>query len=261
MARLHAQLANPINELVAVRLPKDIADHFQYFYDVMTPRMPLEGSVQQTFQRVDDIRQGLVAVTYHQRNVATLERAILRVCQAAYQEGLPVGKPTTMSFGADRLTCEYHAFLFAMRRSFEYLSNALVVYFDRDSKSFRKLPRALNGAAPTEVVASLAQKVEKALSDFEDVLGRPDARATRDRVAHRRPERPAEINVEFRPDGQVSLMMIGGAEQLQLIVPTGDFKPQLGELLEQRVRRFERVVFELLRELPAFRDAANVVLR
>jgi hypothetical protein len=261
MLRLHTQIAGSIHELVSVPLPTDIDADFRRLYDVLTPQTPLESSAQRTFQRIDDIRQGLIAAIYHQRNVATLERTILQVCREAYQGGPPVSKPTTMAFGADRLTCEYHAFLFAMRRAFEYLNNALVAYFERESGSFRKLPRALNGAAPAEVAAVLAKKVEKALGDFEDVLGRTDARAPRDRVAHRQPERPAEINMEFKPNGEVALMMVGGAEQLPLIVPTGDSKPRLGDILEQRVRRFERLVFELLRELPDFRDAVAAVLR
>lgn len=261
MLRLHEQIAGSIHELVRVPLPTDIDDDFRRLYDTLTPRTPLQGSAQRTFQRIDDIRQGLIAATYHQRNVAMLERKILEACREAYQGGPPVSKPTTMAFGADPLTCEYHAFLFAMRRAFEYLNNALIVYFDRESNSFRKLPRALNGAAPAEVAAALAEKVKKALGDFEDVLGRPDSRAPRDRVAHRQPERPGEINVQFKPDGEVALMMIGGAEQLPLVVPTDDSKSRLGELLEQRVQRFERLAFELLRELPAFRDAVDAVLR
>jgi hypothetical protein len=83
MLRLHEQIAGSIHELVRVPLPTDIDDDFRRLYDTVTPRTPLQGSAQRTFQRIDDIRQGLIAATYHQRNVAMFERKILQACQEA----------------------------------------------------------------------------------------------------------------------------------------------------------------------------------
>ena len=191
MLRLHASLAGPIDALVSVRLPEDIDGHFRRFFELLQSHPPVEENAQRTVQRTHDIREGVRAAVYHQRNVEKSERAIVPVCQAAYRQCPPATKPMTMSFGAPGLTAEYHAFLFALRRSFEYLNGALIVYFGRQSKSFRKLPQRLNGAEPTGVASLLAKKVQDALHDFEDVLGRPDARAPRDRVAHWRPEEPA----------------------------------------------------------------------
>ena len=260
MLRLHASLAGPIDALVSVRLPEDIDGRFRRFFELLQSHPPVEENAQRTVQGTHDIREGVRAAVYHQRNVEKLEGAIVPVCQAAYRQCPPATEPMTMSFGAPGLTAEYHAFLFALRRSFEYLNGALIVYFGRQSKSFRKLPQGLNGAEPTEVAFLLAKKVRDALHDFEDVLGRPDARAPRDRVAHWRPEEPAVINVEFKPSGEVCLRMVGGAENLPFPVAIDPAQPQLSALLTQRVDRFERLVFELLGELPLVRDGVRAAL-
>jgi hypothetical protein len=182
------------------------------------------------------------------------------VCQAAYRQGPPVTKPITMSFGTPGMTAEYHAFLFALRRSFEYLNGALIVYFGRGSKSFRQLPKALNSAEPSEVAEALAEKTQNALRDFEDVFGEGDTKAPRDRVAHQTPEVPAVINVEFKPSGEVCLRMVGGAENLPFPAAIDPAQPQLSALLTQRIDRFGQLVFGLLGELPLLRDAVQAAL-
>jgi hypothetical protein len=264
MLRLHASLARPIDALVAVPLPDDMDARFRRFFELLQSHPPVDKTAQRTVQRVHDVREGIRAAVYHQRNVESLECAIVPVCQAAYSQGPPVTKPITMSFGAPGMTAEYHAFLFALRRSFEYLNGALIVYFGRGSKSFRQLPKALNGAEPSEVAEALAEKTQNALRDFEDVFGEGDTKARRkaprDRVAHQTPEVPAVINVEFKPSGEVCLRMVDGAESLPFPAAIDPAQPQLSALLTQRIDRLGQLVFELLGELPLLRNAVQAAL-
>jgi hypothetical protein len=269
MSELAARVFGPVAALTKIEMPGDIDARYRaFFHSAQSAIQAPDGGGDDVDARsrhvlgvVGEVVQGLEGAAHHQQQVAQLERSILEVCRAAYAQGPPIDMQavTTAAIPAPKLTAEYHAFLFDIRRCFEYLSRAVVSYFERSSGSFRRLPKALNGAEPVVVAQALTIRVEAAIVDFEDVLGRGGARAPRDRVGHTSPEPPGHLNLHFSPDGVISMNLVGGAEDFEM----RGLQPevfQLGPLLLDRIFRFERLMYELLSEFPMIREAAQAAL-
>jgi hypothetical protein len=266
MSELAARIVGPIAELTRIEMPGGIDVRYRKFFHAVQSALsvPDEGAHAPTMRVlgiVGEVVEGLEGAAHHQQQVAQLERSILEVCRLAYTQGPPIGMEayTTVAVPAQKLTAEYHAFLFDIRKCFEYLSRALVSYFERSSGSFRRLPRALNNADPVVVAQALTVRVEAAIVDFEDVLGRGDARAPRDRVGHTSPEPPGQVNLHFSPSGDISMTLVGGAEDFETRGPQSE-EFQLGPLLLDRMSRFERLMYELLSEFPLMGKASHAAL-
>lgn len=261
MLALNTLVYEPLRDVIAVGLPDVSAKRFQRFRDAVDNET-LGSQARNTWETIDDLREGLTAAIYHQRNVLRLEQEIVEVCRTAYANASfsLAENPVTMAVGAQRLTYEYHAFLFAIRRTLEYLARGLAAYFGRSSKSFRRIPKTLEGALPKGPATAIASKSTAAISNLEDILGRGDARAARDRIAHTRPEEPGVLNIIFSPGGEVGVHLVAGAEGFELSLPIDQAEPQLGPVLIERCGRVERLAFELLLELPEFHIAATAAL-
>lgn len=262
MAVLNALVHRPISDVLDVGLADEEAlDRITRFVNDVDPQV-LPPRARCVWEAVGDVRDGLTAAVYHRLNVFEIEQDLAEACRIAYAivpEDV-VESPITMAVPAKKLAYEYHAFLFAIRRTLEYLARGLANYFDRSSKSFRRLPKALDGAPPPAVSDAVVEQLSKSLSALDGVLSRPDERAPRDRVAHTRPEEPGTLNIKFFPEGNVVVHLVGGAEDFDLSSRTEQSSMQLASLLEERCELVERVAIELLARLPEFKEAAVAAL-
>jgi hypothetical protein len=261
LLELHLRFAAPLEGLLAVHLPDEIDRRFRAFHDTLNAGEPLSPAAKRTFDGAHHVREGLTAGVYHLRKVERIEREVMDTLAAAVGTEPWDGQSATMGLGARTLTFEYHAFVFALRATFDYLSKALIGYFrGRDCNSFRRLPNALNGAQPEAVASRLQARVDQALSDFEDVLGRDDERSTRDRIAHVQPLDAGQINVSWVPGRPPAIELVGGAEGLEPFRRELGNEPRLTEILDERLTRFEPLVFELLGELPELSPGVEAAL-
>jgi hypothetical protein len=138
-------------------------------------------------------QDGLTACYYHCRNVEHIEHAVDDVARRIYADPPADMSETNMSFAARKLTYEYQAFIFALRRSFDYLAGALSLGFAcPQATSFKDVPKKLKHATMQDRAAAnaICAKVEPTRKAFRrsSVIRRVSAYATRSRTAGVCPE-------------------------------------------------------------------------
>jgi hypothetical protein len=253
ISELHGRFAAEVDAVIGARLPEAAAQRFRDFFESLSDAGVFDPSVPAWAMRFYDLEDGLTAAHYHCRNVQDLERQVIDICLAAVAE-LPGDMPTgTMNFGARRLTYEYQAYLFALRRSFDYLACGVVGRFGAGrSSSFKDIAKALK--QPPPAVASYAigviTRAEAAVGEFPEVLSRGAHLAPRDTVAHYRSLDAGGFTIYLDPGGPPRIALTGGGERLS-VWPGADLDmPRLTPLLQDQLRRFELLVFELIALLP-----------
>lgn len=254
---LHGRSADALDAVLAVHLAAETDARFNRFHNALfalQEQGALPATSIRSLAQTHFVREGLTAAVYHQRNVERIELDVIDICARSYPAGAAGLPPTTASFVARTLSYEYHAFLFALRAAFDYLARAVAAYFDESAK-FTELPTTLKHAEPADVRKTVLRRVEQTWEDFRDVLGGKGATSARNLVAHEWPVEAGGFQLRWEAGRQPRLELVGGGEALEA-GGTVD-RPCLGPLLDDRVRRFEVLVFELLGELPDFAAAVD----
>jgi len=203
-------------------------------------------------------QDGLTAGYYHCRNVEQIEHAVDEVARRIYADAPPDMPTTTMSFAARRLTYEYQAFIFALRRSFDNLAGALTRGLDCDFvSSFPKVTGPLKNARPANKAAAdaISQGCVAAMAAFPEVFDPQKGRSIRDQIAHRTSVPGGQFSVSFRPGQPVAVELEGGGEQLPLLADPAQRPGRLSALLLNRLVRFEDTFMDLTAHIPAVAQA------
>ena len=254
----HARTAEPLDALLGVHLDADSDGRFNRFHDallIVIEADELSANARRSFGLTYFVREGITEALYHQRNVARIEKAVLDICGAGHGDGahgLPEGNS---SFGARTLAYEYHAYLYAVRATFDYLANVAYKYFDvSDSDHFRGLSKALTKhAADRDGANDTIAVAKRGLVDFEDVFG-ANGHTPRDTIAHTRPVTAGAFRLEWQAEERPTLVLVGGGESLDDTGPRDTVR--LAPLLAARLVAVEDYVFELFATLPEFATSA-----
>jgi hypothetical protein len=247
-------VAAGIPELVEVELPPATYERINSMLNsvLVTPVPPWLMSLYAT-------QDGLTAGYYHYRNVERIEHEVDEIARRIYADA-PVDMPaTTMSFAARQLTYEYQAFIFALRRSFDYLAGALTRGLGCDFVStFTKVAGPLKNAPPEHRGAAngIAQGCNAAIAAFPEVFDPNKGRSIRDQIAHRTSVPGGQFSVSFRPGQTVAVELEGGGEKLPLLADPAQPPGRLSAILLDRLVRFEDAFMDLAGHIPAIAAAA-----
>jgi hypothetical protein len=153
------------------------------------PRERSEDSIGRT-QRIFNVYDGLLAAQYHRDNIERIEVELVRRFREAYPEGSRPGVGGVSSL-MPVVAHEYVAYLFAARRTLDYLAQAVSVLFGLRVFSIKDLARSLPHGKPKDLAAQAAALGEGVIERFPDLLSAGEARSDRDQAAHYTPIAPA----------------------------------------------------------------------
>jgi hypothetical protein len=205
-------------------------------------------------------QDGLTAGYYHCRYVARTEHAVDEIARRIYADAPDDIAATTMSFRAPQLTYEYQAFIFALRRSFDYLAGALTRGIGCDFvSSFTQVPRPLKNASAANrpSAEAIMRGCLAAIGAFPEVFDPQKGQSIRDRIAHHTSLPGGQFTVSFRPGQPVAVELEGGGEKLPLLADPAHPAGRLSELLLDRLRRFEDTFVDLAGHIPAIAEASK----
>jgi hypothetical protein len=172
---------------------------------------------------IGSCQSALTAVLYHRENLLRLERDILSFLYR--DEIVPiVGRAAIAGGNSQKLNFEYHAFVFAYRRTLDYLTIAIAALLRQEFRSYRRLPTFLNRHTEHAWVRDVLKVHEKYAPQLKTFLGSATEMSARDKIAHYLAMEAACVNVNAQ-----GLFLAGGPERL-------DASTQMGASINDYVR-------------------------
>jgi len=183
------------------------------------------------------------AVQYHLDRITEVECEVENYLERHDFSKIPKG--TCHAIGnTQKLDVEYHAFVYAYRRTLEYFASGLAAYFRTECNSFKDLPKALNRPkATTEIYEPLLQVYEKYKYRFNFVLSYENARSVRDTISHYEFVSAGTFNLTCE-----GLRLVGGGENLN----HSDAPSRLCDVLSEKTAFLDAYLNE---SLSVFTDA------
>jgi hypothetical protein len=117
---LWAVFSPKLAQIVDVNPPQDTHDRFETFFDDLdlAGLYPIPAWVMSLYA----VQNALTAAYYHQRRIADIESAVVKVLVEAIASMPRLQVKQNFTLRTMTLSYEYQSFLFDFRRSFEYLS-------------------------------------------------------------------------------------------------------------------------------------------
>jgi hypothetical protein len=201
------------------------------------------------------VRHGLNAAHYHHGRLALIESeliSIIRQNTEVFTHKMPEGfGQMTTGLSCQPLSFEYQAFLFAERRTLEYLAVAVAKFFVCECHRIRRLDKAIRGAEPQDRGDRVIVRLDRELAAFG--LARDERRSARDRVAHWEAVEAGVWNVTaFNEDRIVIFLAADEAELpgMKTRYPLDQAQqPTLREALDARLERLTNFILGMYEDL------------
>lgn len=188
---------------------------------------------------VADSRSAYAAALYHLERIRDLERRISDVL-SRYDFSTSLSRGSFMALGRSRIAdFEYHGFIFAFRRSLDYLAWGLSTYFDAKVSSFHQLGTRIGRWSPPAVAQALQDAYRRHEADFAFVMDKERGKSTRDRLAHRSFVQAFVINIF--PNG---FRLVGGGEALGMGARADD--ASFSQVLQARLATLHACMTDML---------------
>lgn len=170
-------------------------------------------------QGAASIKSGLTAAHYHRQRVRAVEQEVERIA-VDNESQLRANEGGTMGFSCPPLVFEYHAFLFARRRTLEYTAVTIGSFFRKECHRIKALSTAIHDAEPEELRDRVRSRLQSELPRLR--LSDAGYRDERDRVAHWDAVDAGTFNIGAWPGGDIRTTIVGGAEELEfgVVEPT-----------------------------------------
>jgi hypothetical protein len=227
---LQALLPDPIgkcvvavNEIAGIApIPDEQRYGFTRFHDYFTNPQPdwvtelraNEHSLKWYLRLADGIFSNVQgarrAVQYHLDRIIEIENEVAEYLSHHDFSGIPKGSCHAIG-NTQKLDVEYHALVFAYRRTLEYFAAGIAAYFKSDCNSFKDLPNVLTRPKnPQIITAPILQLVNEHKTRFDFVLSIENShRSVRDTISHYEFVSAGTFNLTY--DG---FRLIGGGENL-----------------------------------------------
>lgn len=150
-----------------------------------------------TVATLTNIPDGLGASYYHLSNIEAIERGVTALAvthRHLWQPGQGVAGGNTA-----RLDYEYQAFLFALRRTLEYLAKSVCAFFKQRHKSIKKVADTIKTAEPSDIRERVLATLKAGLDGLPSVLSLGPKRSPRDRLAHWETFDAGVLNIDCGP--------------------------------------------------------------
>lgn len=166
------------------------------------------------------------AAQYHLDRIYEIENQVQNYLNQFDSSNIPQGSCIAIG-NTQKLDFEYHAFVFAYRRTLEYFAAAIAAYSKDECGSFKDLSNILKKPKfPASIASPILKLIDEYSPKFNFVLTTGSSRSVRDKIAH----------FEFVSAGTFNLTsdgfrLLGGGEQLDFVGP-----PQrLCDVLSERI--------------------------
>lgn len=156
-------------------------------------------------------------------------------------------------FTCPSLSFEYQAFLFATRRTLEYLAVCVAGFFRRDCHRIKRLDTAIADAEPAALRDKATVRVQLSLSGLG--LSTGEYRDTRDRLAHWESVDAGGFGIIVGDDGVSAMLLLGGGEDLNSPeLPQEQVGQRLTPALALRLEHVADLCDGLITDLGLMRD-------
>lgn len=253
---------NAVRRIAGYKLDVPLREPFLYFHRFITDPVPKYIKVWRSDPKeehwylqhaggvLSNAQSAFGASHYHMTRLVQIESDVeAALSKIDFQSVIPTGSAVGVG-GTNRMDYEYHAFVFAARRSLDYLTLGLAAYFRETFNSFRRLPKSIGqhrnepvAVALLKVQARVAPRLGFLLSDGAD-------KSIRDLIAHHRHVDVGTLNLTNK-----GLSFVGGGEKLNMPQPEG-LRLQIRDAI---TARFDDVKDAITEVTHAFVDAARVV--
>lgn len=162
------------------------------------------------------VQEGLAASYYHLGNVELIEREMASLSLRALPH-IQLPQRSAIAGGNTRkVDFEYQAFVFAVRRTMEYLAVSVGAFFKCEAHRIRALTASIATGKPEEIRERVCHRIDQCLENLADVLPPDDReRSVRDQLAHWKAVSAGVFNVTHGPEG-ILIGIAGGGENLRL---------------------------------------------
>lgn len=229
--------------LVDVDLPPGLHDRFKVFFD----GLDLSGvyPIPEWVMDLYAVQNAIAAGYYHQRRIQAIEVEVVRTITQAIDQLPPVAKSNT-SVRTMTLSFEYQAFLFAFRRTFDYLAAGLLGAFGLPAP--RNIADTARDLAKADLryqasVPAMRAKLIEVHCRFENALA---MQSPRNRTAHHRPIEAGNLRFWLERGMPVRIGLEEGGEDLPMRMAPGTSGESLAVTLERQLTSLGDSVFELL---------------
>lgn len=154
-------------------------------------------------------RSAAAAVFYHCENLAGMEREVLSFRDIELLIPL-IGRSAIGGGNTQKLDFEYHAFIFAYRRTLDYLSRGIAALVKEDCKSYNKLAASLQNHAQKPWVRQITDMHSEYAPRLKTFVHASRGHSTRDRIAHHLHVPAGSLNVNAQ-----GVFFAGGGEDLE----------------------------------------------
>ena len=145
-----------------------------------------------------------------------------------------IGRSAIGGGNTQKLDFEYHSFVFAYRRSLDYLARGASALLKEEIKSFRDLPKLLRNHSKHDWVIKLIGIQATYAPKFGSFMTGDDGKSVRDQITHYSHVPAGSLNVNIS-----GVFFAGGGENL-------DSNRQLADVLNNYVRLLRTVIAEML---------------
>jgi hypothetical protein len=164
-------------------------------------------------ESIGSTQSAVAAVFYHCENILRIEREVLSFHDIEILISLMSKSKSTIGGGnTEKLNFEYHAFIFAYRRTLDYLSRGVVTALIKEEcKSYNKLPNSLKNHSKKPWVQQIIDMHSQYASQLKAFVHPNRGYSTRDRITHFQHVPAGCLNVT-----EQGIFFVGGGENLNI---------------------------------------------
>lgn len=241
--------------LVDVDQPPEPHDRFKAFFD----GLDLAGvyPIPEWVMDLYAVQNAITAGYYHQRRIAAIEDEVVRTITEAIKQLPPIARSNT-SVRTMTFSLEYQAFLFAFRRTFEYLAAGLLGAFGLPAPRYISETAKDLSSADTRYqqwVPAIQAQIGVVACRFANTLA---SQSQRNRTAHHRPVEAGNFRFWLEPGMPVRIGLEEGGEGLPMRMKPNTPGESLSTTLDCQLTSLADSVFELLALLPQPGDGLDV---
>jgi len=206
-----------------------------------------------------NVQEGLTASYYHLLNIESIENEMIAIASKEIQN-IDLKNGGISGGNTSKLNYEYQAFVFALRRTLEYLASSISSFFKCEGNRIRHVEKMIKGREPKEINEKISKIVSKAIVQLADILpSNDDGLSVRDTLAHWKAVDAGIFNISEHDD-EIIITLVGGGEKLEMKKPIENVNNSssqkkcyaiisLTPIIENQISRVENLIRDIYIEM------------